>query len=68
MLRGYGFKETITEELEQIKKKDPDSDTKLQVVSKDEIKTLLGRSPDYSDTLMMRMWFELAPQLSWVAM
>lgn len=62
------IRELIIEELEQVKKKDPDSDAKLQVVSKDEVKTILGRSPDYSDTLMMRQWFELAPQLSWVAM
>lgn len=62
------LRETIIEELEQIKKKDPDSDTKLQVVSKEDVKAILGRSPDYSDTLMMRLWFELAPQLTWVAM
>jgi hypothetical protein len=56
------IKEALTEELEQVKKKDPDSDTKLEVVPKDEVKELLGRSPDYSDTLMMREYFELKPK------
>lgn len=51
----------IIEELEQVKKKNPDSDGKLEVVSKEDIKDLIGRSPDFSDTLMMREWFELKP-------
>lgn len=54
--------EKITEELEQIKKKDQDSEKKLQVVSKDEIKEAIGRSPDYADAIMMREYFELAPR------
>ena len=29
--------------------------------SKDEIKKKIGRSPDYSDALMMRIYFELKP-------
>lgn len=53
------LKEKLIEELEQVKKKDPDSDKKLEVVSKEQVKELIGRSPDYSDTLMMREWFEL---------
>ena len=28
-------------------------------ISKEDIKNIIGRSPDYSDALMMRMWFEL---------
>jgi len=52
-------KQIIIEELEQIKAKDADKDGKRKVISKDEIKANLGRSPDYADTLMMRMWFEL---------
>jgi phage terminase large subunit len=61
------LKELIIEEVEQIKNKNPDSDKKLEVLSKEEIKELIGRSPDYADTLMMREWFELAPQLTWGA-
>lgn len=57
------FKEHLTEELEQVKQKDPDDDEKkLQVIPKEEVKQSLGRSPDYADTLMMRMWFELESQ------
>ena len=48
----------LVEELEQIKAKDIDKDQKLRIKSKEEIKEILGRSPDYADALMMRMWFE----------
>lgn len=51
----------LIEELEQIKTKDIDKDRKLQIRSKEEIKELLRRSPDYADALMMRMWFEFKP-------
>lgn len=61
------IKEQLSEELEQVKKKDPDSDKKLEVVSKEVIKELIGRSPDYSDTIMMRMYFELKPKRRAVA-
>ena len=54
-------RQIITEELEQIKQKDIDKDTKITVISKDEIKQNIGRSPDESDCLMMRMWFEIQP-------
>jgi len=54
-------KELLVEDLEQIKEKNLDKDSKLQLVSKEEIKQTLGRSTDYSDSLMMRMYFELKP-------
>ena len=54
-------RQIITEELEQIKQKDIDKDTKITVISKDEIKQNIGHSPDESDCLMMRMWFEIQP-------
>ena len=54
-------KEQIIEELEQIKSKDSDKDGKLQIQPKDKTKELIGRSPDYSDALMMRMYFEIRP-------
>jgi len=56
-------KKEIIEELEQLKSSDNDSDGKLKIVSKSEIKQLIGRSPDYSDTLMMRMYFSLTPKI-----
>lgn len=61
----YEIREALIEELEQVKKKDVDSEKKLEIMPKDEVKELLGRSPDYSDTLMMRMFFELKPKASW---
>jgi len=61
----YEIKEALTEELEQVKKRDVDTDKKLEVMPKDAVKELLGRSPDYSDTLMMRMFFELKPKSNW---
>jgi len=50
--------DTITKELEQVKRDKIDSDGKLQILSKEKVKELIGRSPDYSDALMMRMYFE----------
>lgn len=54
------FKEDLAQELEQIKEANSDSDDKKkQVVSKDKVKEIIGRSPDYSDTMMMRMALKL---------
>ena len=50
--------ERIIEELEQVKSRDADKDGKLKIQGKDVMKELLGRSPDFADTLMMRMYFE----------
>ncbi len=53
-------KELLTEELQQIKRLNMYDDTKsLEVTHKEEIRERIGRSPDYADTLMMRMIFEL---------
>lgn len=52
----------IIEEFEQVKQKDMDKDGKKQVVPKDKVKELLGRSPDFSDMIMMRMWWEIQPE------
>jgi phage terminase large subunit len=59
------IKADIIEELEQVKQYNMDKDGKRQVLPKDKVKEVIGRSPDYADTLMMREWFELAPQRSW---
>lgn len=53
------YQDEITEELEQVKQKSVDSDLKKGVVPKDVVKELIGRSPDFSDTIMMRVWFDL---------
>jgi hypothetical protein len=52
-------KSLITEELEQVKQDKMDYDGKRQVVPKNKVKELIGRSPDYSDMLMMRELGEL---------
>lgn len=52
------FKELLIEELEAIKSVSLDKDQKMRVIAKDEIKEAIGRSPDFSDTLMMKMRFE----------
>ena len=50
----------IVEELETIKKKDPDKDeTKFQIISKEDIKDTLGRYPDFSDAIIHMMILEL---------
>ena len=50
----------IIEELSALlKRKDIDSEGKLQIIPKDEVKQALGRSPDVGDSLIFRMWFEL---------
>jgi phage terminase large subunit len=55
------FKDTIVRELDMIRRKNPDGDSKLTVTSKDEIQRMHGLSPDYADMIMMRMFFELFP-------
>lgn len=52
-------RDRIVKELEQIKQVDADKDGKLKVISKQDIKSILGHSPDEADNLMMRMYYEL---------
>lgn len=52
----------IGEEMEQVKIKNIDKDTRLGVISKDVVKQNIGRSPDHWDSIMMRMYFELKPK------
>ena len=49
----------IIEELSVLKRDKVDNDeTKKTIISKEIMKELLGRSPDYLDMLLMRMYFE----------
>lgn len=57
------FRDTIIEELEQVKRYKMDDDGKLRLFPKDQVKMILGRSPDFSDALMMRMYYEFRPNL-----
>jgi hypothetical protein len=51
--------EMLIEDLEQIKAKNPDKDGKRGIISKEQVKEILGRSPDDGDTYLMRMYFEV---------
>ncbi len=58
------MKSDLVQELEQVKQYQMDKDGKKQIMPKDKVKKMIGRSPDHSDTLMMREWFELTPQIN----
>lgn len=53
-------KNCIIADLEQMRSKDIDKEGKRQLKPKDEIKEILGRSPDYGDSLFMRAWFDVS--------
>jgi hypothetical protein len=56
------YRQMIIEELEQVKQKSVDNDGKKAIIPKDRVKQLIGRSPDFSDMLAMRMFFEFKPK------
>ena len=57
-----GHRDTITEEVSAtLKEKDADKEMPLRLIPKEEVKDVLGRSPDIGDTLLMRAWFEIQP-------
>lgn len=65
------IKKLISDDLRAIKKKNEDRDGKKQINSKEEQKNILGgRSPDFGDTLMMRVYFDLnkpvEPEVTWL--
>jgi len=49
-------KNNLIEDLEHMKQVDVDKDTPFRVIGKEAIKEELGRSPDYGDSMMMRMY------------
>ena len=51
--------QALIEELEQVRAKDIDKDNKLSILSKQQVKEVLGRSPDLSDAVMLRCYFEI---------
>ncbi|MEY3419856.1 MAG: Flavobacterium phage 11b [Bacteroidota bacterium] len=51
--------EKLIQELEQVKRDKIDQDGKLILMSKEKVKESIGRSPDFSDAMMMRIWFDL---------
>ncbi len=52
-------KDDFIEELGQIKQRDLDKDSKVFLVKKEDIKENIGRSPDFADMVMQRMYFEV---------
>ena len=52
-------KTNIIEEVEQIRSDTVDSDLKISIMPKDKVKENIHRSPDYSDMIVMRWWFDL---------
>lgn len=56
-------RELLSEEMEFIKEKNVDKDGKIYLVGKDKIKEELGRSPDFFDSILMRMFFELQQEI-----
>jgi hypothetical protein len=57
-------KQLIIDESRCVKRLKPDADGKLQIIPKEQMKNILGRSPDIMDMMMMRMFFELKPNLT----
>jgi hypothetical protein len=45
---------------------DADKDGKLRLMPKEKIKEYIGRSPDWLDCFIMRMWFETQPQKEYI--
>lgn len=58
-IKPQQHKENIMLELENIRKDGHDKEGKIGVTRKDDVKKVLGFSPDFADALMMRMVFEL---------
>ncbi len=53
------LKTRIIEELDVIQAWKIEKDWPLQIIPKEEIKKILGRSPDFADVISMRVYFEL---------
>jgi len=49
--------EMIKQELGMLKTYDSDKDGKLRILPKEKIKEVIGRSPDWMDLFIMRMWY-----------
>jgi phage terminase large subunit len=56
------LREQIGKELVAHKIKDVDRDGKNQVIPKEQVKQQIGKSPDISDAIMMRMFYEIKPK------
>lgn len=61
---GQEEKKLLTEELEWVRLPKEIDTAKINLLSKDKVKDNIGRSPDYSDAIMMRMYFSLKPNFA----
>lgn len=53
------YKTIIIEELEQLRNYKADQEGKQRIMPKEKVKEILGRSPDFSDMMIIRALFEL---------
>ena len=60
-LSDSDHKQEVIEELGQVKSRDAGDDRKLKLIKKEQVKENIGRSPDFSDMIAMREYFELLP-------
>ena len=58
------FGEMLTQELLYVRRENIDVDGKLSLMSKDKIKSFIGRSPDFADALAYRMLNEISRPLT----
>jgi hypothetical protein len=54
-----GIVDELTQQLMAIKLKDVEKDGKVGVIGKDEMKRILGVSPDIADSIFLRMYYEV---------
>jgi hypothetical protein len=53
------YRDQIISDLENINRTTLSDDGKLAIERKADLKERIGRSPDFSDMMMFRMWFEI---------
>jgi len=59
LIKLSSHREEIIQDLQAHKLNEPDGEGKTSILSKDKIKKMIGRSPDYSDMLMMKQIFHI---------
>jgi phage terminase large subunit len=60
---GEHHDQIIEEISATLREKDADSEKRLRLIPKEEVKEALGRSPDIGDTFLMRAFFEVQPAI-----
>jgi len=61
----HEFRKQIVAELESIRLAEPDPEGKIRLEKKSKHKERTGKSPDFFDSLLMRMIFEIKPSGGW---